>query len=132
MQNKTKSYLNEDYFWNKYRYLDKETKDRLIHLTFSITSSAERFVKQGKLSKITSNRIKEGLYRLWWDSDEKPSDWVKRMEKHGYKNKKIDMYLFKNAMDKFLKLSKKENHKHIKEKVKWWEELKKDKGVSKT
>lgn len=121
-----KQYIDEDYFWEKYKYLDKLNKAELKHLMFSFGSVAEDFSKQGKLSKITANRVKEGCYRLCSDSKEKPSELDKRLEDRGYSVKKIDSYLFKNSFKKFIKVSIKEKHKQLKKKIKFWEKVRLD------
>ncbi len=120
MKDKIKQYLDEDYLWKKFQSKDKYGQDEFQHFFFSVTSVAEDFVKQGKLSMIMANRIRRGGYRFCSRLKEKPSEWRKRVK---WGDDLIDLQLFKNAFKKFAELSMKENHKQLKKKLKFWEDV---------
>lgn len=120
---KIKQHIDEDFFWKRFQSLDKLSKGEWTHLLFSFGGTADDFYKQGKLSKITANRVRKGCYKLYSNSNEKPSEWKKRFKEKGYDVKETDAYLFKNAFKKFAIISKNEKHKQLKKKIKFWEKI---------
>ncbi len=117
---KIKQYIDEDFFWKKFQSLDKLSQDEWIHIMFSFGGVADDFFKQGKLSKITANRVREGCYRLYSHSEYKPSERKEQLRTKGYLMKDTDLYLFKNAFKKFKDISVKEKNKQLKKKLKFW------------
>jgi len=113
--------INEDFFAKKFQKLDKDLQDIYVHYLFSIGSSAQDYADEGKLSRITANRVRRGCHRLYWHGKELPSETKKKFTDKGYQWRGVNFLFFKKAMEKFWRVLKQDKNKKLKYWIKFWE-----------